>query len=69
MRDKFIDPLRALAEAVAEAGGQVQLADRIGFHQSYISEVLNGKRPPSTRLLAAIGLVRVVAYAERAAPD
>jgi hypothetical protein len=36
--------------------GATKLADRIGVAQSFLSEVMNSKRPPSDKVLAAVGL-------------
>lgn len=51
-----------LAEACREAGSQRQWAARAGVSQAYLSSVLSGRREPGESILAALGLVRVVAY-------
>ncbi len=35
-----------------------------GFPQTYISQVVTGQRPPSPRLLRALGLRKVTRYVE-----
>lgn len=59
----------ALAEVVRlvrgrceAAGSQKDFAGLAGVSQAYISDVLNGKREPGQKLLAAIGLRRTVVY-------
>ena len=54
------DPIDCLRRAVEEAGSQARFAEGVSLPQSYISDVLNGNRPPSDRLLSALGLKRVV---------
>lgn len=50
---------RTLARAVADSGGQNQLAERLGVSQAQISLVLSGNKNPSPgllkRLCAAVG--------------
>jgi transcriptional regulator with XRE-family HTH domain len=55
------------AELVALLREQAQpsqqaYAQRIGIHQSYLSDVLNGRRDPGKTILAALGYERVVLY-------
>lgn len=50
------DALSRLNEAVSEAGGQSSFARHAGISQSFVSDVLSGKRRPSPRLLRALGL-------------
>ncbi len=45
-----------LAKAIKTAGGQGALARQLGIPQPYLSQVLRRKRPPSMRLLTALGL-------------
>jgi len=46
---------------------QKEFAKRHGLSQSYVSDVLAGKRAPGEKLLAAFGIEKVVAY--RFIPD
>ena len=58
---EVIDALRA---AIAASGvSQRTYAQRIGVSQSYISDVLAGKRSASERVLSALGLRRIVVIA------
>lgn len=54
-----LDEIRAHIETMY-GGNQGAFAKSIGFSQAYISDVVNAKRPPSDRLLAILGLSRVV---------
>jgi hypothetical protein len=51
-----------LAEQCRTAGSQKAWADRHGVSQAYLCDVLRGNREPGESILAAMGLVRVVAY-------
>lgn len=53
-----------LVAACAEAGSQRAWAARAGVSQAYLSSVLSGRREPGESILAALGLVRVIAYCE-----
>ncbi len=48
--------LRYLAQQVRAAGSQRKLAHQLKISAPYISQVLLGKRPPSVRLIRALGL-------------
>ena len=54
------DVYGAIRRACREAGSQAEFADRAGLSQAYVSNVLNGRKPPSDALLAAIGWRRRV---------
>ena len=54
---EFVAQLRELAKPNASA-----YAAQIGIHQSYLSDVLNGRRDPGKSILAALGYERVVLY-------
>lgn len=51
-----------LHAAIAEVGGQQAFAKRHGFSSAYISDVVRNRRDLSDRLLAALGIERVVMY-------
>lgn len=51
-----------LRTACREAGSQQAWAERHGFSASFVSDVLNGKRPMPDSVLVALGLVRVTVY-------
>ncbi len=54
---EFVALLREQAKPNASA-----YAQRIGIHQSYLSDVLNGRRDPGKSILKALGYERVVLY-------
>lgn len=51
-----------LRAAIKSAGSQTKFAARCGVSPQFVCDVLNGRRIPSGRLLAAIGMRRVVKY-------
>lgn len=51
-----------IKQHVDQAGGQVPFASEIGTSQSYVSDVLNAKRPPSDAMLASAGLEKRTIY-------
>lgn len=53
---------KRLAEAIEAAGGQSVFADRHGFTRAYINDVVHGRRALADRILAAIGIERIVTY-------
>jgi hypothetical protein len=54
--------LRArLRRACAAVGGQAAFARQAGCNRAYINAVLHERRPPSARILAALGVMRVYA--------
>ncbi len=48
-----------LSAAVRDLGSQKALAEKAGVSQTYLCDVLRGRREPGERLLAAIDLRRV----------
>ena len=54
--------LRYIAAEARAAGSQKALAERLGFSESYVSDVLRGTRQPSGLLLEALGLIAEVRY-------
>ena len=50
------DVLRLLARQCNDAGGQAVFAKRHGLTKAYVSQVLQGGRPPSEKLCAALGI-------------
>jgi transcriptional regulator with XRE-family HTH domain len=59
------DVRRRLALVWKRTGSQRAVATELRVNQATINEVLNGKREPPPKLLAALGLERVVTYRER----
>ena len=59
------DVLARLRAAVESAGGQKQFAAQAGLTPAYINDVLHRRRALADRILAAIGLERVVVYREK----
>jgi hypothetical protein len=51
-----------LRQACREAGGQKAWAQAHGFSASFVSDVLNAKRPMPDSIIAALGLVKVVRF-------
>lgn len=54
------DPIDALDEAATKHGSVSAFARATGFAPSYVHDVISGRRPPSKKLLDALGLKRVV---------
>lgn len=63
-----VDPMEIIAEAVKEAGSHSAFAAKCGISQPYFSQILNGKRPMTSKLLEAVGLERkvVISYHRKA---
>ncbi|MBS7789257.1 helix-turn-helix transcriptional regulator [Roseococcus sp. SDR] len=59
-----MDVFKRLRAACEAAGGQGAWAERHGMSAAYVSEVLNAKREPGPAVLNALGLKRVVKFAE-----
>lgn len=59
---QVIERLRAACKA---AGGQKAFARLHDFTPAYVHDVLHGRRPPADRILAAIGLERIIVYREK----
>ena len=55
--EDFRETLRALVEA---RGTQAAAARKLGVSESYFSDLLAGRRAPSARVLALLGLRRAV---------
>lgn len=54
------DPIEALSEAAAKHGSVSAFAKASGFTPSYVHDVIALRRPASEKLLAALGLKRMV---------
>ena len=54
--------LKKLSAEVAIAGGQRQWARDYNISQAYVNQVSRGRALPGAKLLAALGLRRVVSY-------
>ncbi len=52
-----------------EHPSQQSYAANIGIHQSYLSDLLNGRRDPGKKVLAALGYERVVLYRKKGEND
>ncbi len=57
---KPVDPQRALASLILRHGSQQAAAEAIGISASYFSELVLGRKTYSDRLLAALGLERII---------
>lgn len=67
------DQVVAHLRAIAKADTQSSLARQIGISRSFMSEVINGTRPPTGKILDYLGLqsrtVYVEAYRNDTPPD
>jgi transcriptional regulator with XRE-family HTH domain len=59
----MIDPIRMLRESLN--GSQAEMAEKIGVSPQYLSDVLNEKRGPGDKILAYLGLEKVITYRKR----
>ena len=60
-----IDKSKLLAELyciIADAGNQANAAKQLSISQSYLCDVLSGKREPGKKLLLALKFKRVITY-------
>ncbi len=55
-----IDPVAELNKLIERHGSQMAVAERLGVSSVYISDLVNGRRDFSERMLEKLGLVRVV---------
>lgn len=58
------DQVIAHLRAIAKTGTQSSLAAKIGISRSYMSEVINGTRPPAGKILDYMGLQSRTVYVE-----
>ena len=58
---------RLLQSEVNKVGGQRAYAEKIGVSPELVRLVLTGKREPAGKILAALNLVRLVAYKKASA--
>lgn len=64
------DDVRALLRRMCDsAGSQKAFAESAGMTQSYVGDVLASRRGPGEKLLAALGLERVVSYRRTSPPQ
>lgn len=56
-----VDPLKILENRAAKEG-QAKLAETLEVSLSYLNDILRGRREPGPKILAALGLERVVTY-------
>jgi hypothetical protein len=64
---KHPDPMTELRRATEHRGGIAALALKGGMSAPYVSNVLAGRQPFGPKLLAALGLRKVITY-ERVGP-
>jgi hypothetical protein len=57
------DVLRLLRAEIAKAGSQLAWASQMGVERTIVNGMLHGKRRPQPKVLRALGLKIVVAYA------
>jgi hypothetical protein len=60
---------RLLGAAVQQAGTQASWCALHDISPAYLSDVLAGRREPGEKILAAMGLERVLSYRVAGAPD
>lgn len=56
--------LGRLRAAIATVGTAAEFCRKHSVSEAYVSEVLSGSKPPADKILAALGLERVVTYRE-----
>jgi len=54
--------IQHLQQLVIEAGSQKDLANRLKISTPYLNDVLQGRRDPGKKILAALGFEQVVIY-------
>jgi hypothetical protein len=57
-----IDPVLILRGMIDKAGSQLSVAAELGVSQSYLSDVLLGRKEPGESILEPLGLRRVIRY-------
>jgi transcriptional regulator with XRE-family HTH domain len=57
-----MDVIAAIRRSAKEAGTQKALAERLGISESYLADVLGGRKDPGEAILEPLGLERVVTY-------
>lgn len=58
----LVDVFGLIRTACRAAGGQSAWAEANGMSAAYVSDVLNARREPGPRMLAAIGLRKITRY-------
>jgi transcriptional regulator with XRE-family HTH domain len=58
---RMSDPI-AMLKAKLRTNTQQGLAKELGLSPQFLSDIVTGRRPPSIKLLEALGLERVVTY-------
>ena len=59
--------LKRLRELIAERGDQRKTASFLGISETYLSDVLAGRRSPGKKVLTKLGLEPSTVYVERVA--
>jgi len=57
----MLDPISVI-ESRLRTTSQRQLAAQLGISASFMGDIVQGRRPPSDRVIDALGLERVVIY-------
>lgn len=57
--------LAYLERQIALSDSQDAYAKRLGISPQYLSNIVNGVRQPGKKLLSALGLEKVIAYAQK----
>jgi hypothetical protein len=58
----LVDIYAKLRTLCRDAGGQAAWGKKAGVSPAYISDVLNGRKPPGPKILAAVGYRAVTIY-------
>ena len=64
-----MDVLTTLRREVKAAGSQKALAERLGVSNTYLCDVLAGRRDPGDKILVPLGVEKVVTYRRRHSGD
>ena len=57
-----MDAVSELRKRLDKAGTQTALAKELGISKPYLSDILKGKRDPGPKVLAQLGIRRVVTF-------
>lgn len=54
--------IKAIQKEAKRAGSQKALADELGVSDTYLSDVINGRKEPGDAILVPLGWERIVTY-------
>lgn len=64
LRGLSLEEILSRLLSLTENGTQSEVAERLGVSKAYVSYVFCGVKPPSRKMLSAIGVERRTFYAE-----